>query len=32
VSYGGTSLIVCACMLALVLRVERDTRGQRRSR
>ena len=32
VSYGGTSLIVCASMLALVLRVERDTRGQRRSR
>jgi cell division protein FtsW len=30
VSYGGTSLIVCCCMLALVLRIERDTRGQRR--
>jgi cell division protein FtsW len=24
VSYGGTSLIVCCCMLALVLRVERE--------
>ncbi|MDH4039214.1 MAG: putative lipid II flippase FtsW [Gammaproteobacteria bacterium] len=28
VSYGGTSLIVCCCMLALVLRIERDTRAQ----
>ncbi len=26
VSYGGTSLIVCCAMLALVLRIERDTR------
>ncbi len=26
VSYGGTSLIVCTCMLALVLRIERDIR------
>jgi cell division protein FtsW len=26
VSYGGTSLIVCCAMLALVLRVERETR------
>ena len=24
VSYGGTSLIVCCCMLALVLRIERE--------
>lgn len=36
VSYGGTSLIVCCCMLALVLRVERELPGtvptQRRSR
>ncbi|MCB1707673.1 MAG: putative lipid II flippase FtsW [Halioglobus sp.] len=30
VSYGGTSLIVCCCMLALVLRIERDTRVQGR--
>ena len=30
VSYGGTSLIVCCVMLALVLRIDRDTRvGQR---
>ena len=30
VSYGGTSLIVCCAMLALVLRIDRDTRvGQR---
>lgn len=27
VSYGGTSLIVCCCMLALVLRIERDSRA-----
>jgi cell division protein FtsW len=27
VSYGGTSLIVCCAMLALVLRVEREVRG-----
>ena len=26
VSYGGTSLIVCCCMLALVLRIDRDLR------
>ena len=26
VSYGGTSLIVCCVMLAMVLRIERDTR------
>jgi cell division protein FtsW len=31
VSYGGTSLIVCCCMLALVLRIERDTRQGARS-
>ncbi|MEM9256042.1 MAG: putative lipid II flippase FtsW [Pseudomonadota bacterium] len=29
VSYGGTSLIVCCTMLALVLRVDRDTRVRR---
>jgi cell division protein FtsW len=27
VSYGGTALIVCCAMLALVLRVDRETRG-----
>lgn len=27
VSYGGTSLIICCSMLALVLRIERDLRG-----
>ncbi len=32
VSYGGTSLIVCCAMLALVLRVERETRPQPRRR
>jgi len=32
VSYGGTSLIVCCCMLALVLRIERDTRQGVRSK
>ena len=32
VSYGGTSLIVCCCMLALVLRIERDTRLAGRSK
>jgi cell division protein FtsW len=33
VSYGGTSLIICCAMLALVLRVDRDTRlGQTRRR
>jgi len=26
VSYGGTSLIVCCAMLALVLRIDRDRR------
>ena len=26
VSYGGTSLIVCCCMLGMVLRIDRDTR------
>jgi cell division protein FtsW len=34
VSYGGTSLIICCVMLALVLRVERDAlrgKGRRRS-
>ncbi len=30
VSYGGTSLIVCCAMLALVLRIDRDTRLDRR--
>ena len=30
VSYGGTSLIICCCMLALVLRIERDGRSQGR--
>ena len=30
VSYGGTSLIVCCAMLALVLRIDRDTRLNRR--
>ncbi|MFT4520957.1 MAG: cell division protein FtsW [Halioglobus sp.] len=28
VSYGGTSLIVCCAMFALVLRIDRDTREQ----
>jgi len=32
VSYGGTSLIVCCCMLALVLRIDRDTRAGGRVR
>ncbi len=32
VSYGGTSLIVCCAMLALVLRIEADTRSGGRSR
>ncbi len=32
VSYGGTSLIVCCCMLALVLRIERDTARSREGR
>jgi cell division protein FtsW len=26
VSYGGTSLVVCCCMLAMVLRIDRDSR------
>lgn len=30
VSYGGTSLIVCCIMLALVLRIDRDTRTRGR--
>jgi cell division protein FtsW len=30
VSYGGTSLIVCCIMLALVLRIDSDTRSQGR--
>jgi cell division protein FtsW len=30
VSYGGTSLIVCCTMLALVLRIDRDTRTRGR--
>jgi cell division protein FtsW len=30
ISYGGTSLIVCCVMLALVLRTERDLREPRR--
>jgi cell division protein FtsW len=30
VSYGGTSLIVCCAMLAMVLRVDSDTRSQGR--
>jgi cell division protein FtsW len=32
VSYGGTSLIVCCAMLALVLRIDRDTRSARRGK
>ena len=32
VSYGGTSLIVCCAMLALVLRIECDTRLKRKRR
>jgi cell division protein FtsW len=32
VSYGGTSLIVCCCMLAMVLRIDRDNRLPRKSR
>lgn len=32
VSYGGTSLIVCCCMLALVLRIDRDNRLSRKPR
>lgn len=30
VSYGGTSLIVCCVMLALVLKIERDTHKEQR--
>jgi len=30
VSYGGTSLIVCCCMLAMVLRIDRDNRLTRK--
>ncbi len=32
VSYGGTSLIVCCAMLALVMRIDADTRSGGRSR
>ena len=32
VSYGGTSLIVCCCMLAMVLRIDRDNRLPRKAR
>ena len=32
VSYGGTSLIVCCAMVALVLRIDRDTRTRGRRR
>ena len=32
VSYGGTSLIICCCMLALVLRIDRETRSGGRRR
>ncbi len=32
VSYGGTSLIVCCCMLAMVLRIDRDTGNAGRPR
>ena len=32
VSYGGTSLIVCCAMLAMVLRIECDTRLKRKRR
>ena len=32
VSYGGTSLIVCCCMLAMVLRIDRDNRLPRKTR
>ncbi|MEM1114547.1 MAG: putative lipid II flippase FtsW [Pseudomonadota bacterium] len=31
ISYGGTSLIMCLCLLALVLRVERDLHAPRRA-
>ncbi len=30
VSYGGSSLIICCCMLAMVLRIDCDTRRQGR--
>jgi cell division protein FtsW len=29
ISYGGSSLIACCCLLALVLRVDRDTQSKR---
>jgi len=32
ISYGGTSLIVCCCMLAMVLRIDRETRSRGRRR
>ncbi len=32
VSYGGTSLVVCCCMLAMVLRIDRDSRLLRKPR
>jgi cell division protein FtsW len=32
ISYGGSSLIVCCCMLALVLRIEREGRSGREKR
>ena len=32
VSYGGSSLIICCTMLALVLRVDRETRSSGRRR
>ena len=32
VSYGGSSLIVCCAMLGMVLRIDRDTRVQPRTR
>ena len=32
ISYGGTSLIICCCMLALVLRIDRETRSRGRRR
>jgi cell division protein FtsW len=32
VSYGGSSLIACCCMLAMVLRIEHEGRGVKRGR
>tara|TARA_R110001599_G_scaffold65838_2_gene185905 strand:- start:157337 stop:158479 length:1143 start_codon:yes stop_codon:yes gene_type:complete len=32
VSYGGTSMIVCCCMLAMVLRIDRDNSLPRKAR